>query len=329
MKDDEPARKKTETAKEPTTPPVQPEAAAPKRRSWNIAPVFWGLLLVLLGILFLLQNLQLATINFGVLWQLWPLLIIAAGISILPVRGWVSALTVSVLIAVSLGLIALAALGVIGPAFNRPVATSDISVSRSSDDLQNAAVSVKSGAGKLNVASDNGERLVQATLQSNFTRVEQTSRQDGSTQRVDIRLANDTAWWVGNYQNDLDVTLTESLPIDLKIDAGASRIQADLSRVMLRRLELDSGASDIDITLGPKQNAMDVGLDVGASSLRLKVPRSAGISVKVDAGLSNTDLPQLKKVGEGEFKSENYDAATQKITITGDLGLSNFELSYY
>jgi hypothetical protein len=50
--------------------------------------VFWGILLIALGTLFLLDRLDIFEFQWGVLVRLWPLLLILWGVSILPVRNF-------------------------------------------------------------------------------------------------------------------------------------------------------------------------------------------------------------------------------------------------
>jgi len=50
--------------------------------------VFWGLVLISVGVLFILNNFGIFEFGWRTLWSLWPLILIFWGISILPVKEW-------------------------------------------------------------------------------------------------------------------------------------------------------------------------------------------------------------------------------------------------
>ena len=54
---------------------------------------------------------------------------------------------------------------------------------------------------------------------------------------------------VARPSSDWDVGLTAEVPLDLRVDAGASRIMLDLRDVRVRALELQSGASEARVVL--------------------------------------------------------------------------------
>jgi uncharacterized membrane protein len=73
---------------------------------WRLGRYFWGLLFVLIGALALLANFNVVDIYLGNLWYLWPLAVIALGVSLLRFRGiWWKIVSILFLL-FSLGLIA-------------------------------------------------------------------------------------------------------------------------------------------------------------------------------------------------------------------------------
>ncbi|PLW97069.1 MAG: hypothetical protein C0591_07675, partial [Marinilabiliales bacterium] len=51
--------------------------------------IFWGIILMLIGVLFILQNLNVIDFEWVKLWRLWPVLLVLWGISILPANNWI------------------------------------------------------------------------------------------------------------------------------------------------------------------------------------------------------------------------------------------------
>ncbi|HAH56685.1 MAG TPA: hypothetical protein DCL86_00905, partial [Bacteroidales bacterium] len=50
--------------------------------------IFWGVILVIIGTLFILKNVGLVYFDWVTLWRLWPLVLILWGISIIPVKDY-------------------------------------------------------------------------------------------------------------------------------------------------------------------------------------------------------------------------------------------------
>ncbi len=49
----------------------------------RVSTLFWGILLVLIGGLFLLNNLGVLDVNWDTIWRLWPMILVFWGLSIL------------------------------------------------------------------------------------------------------------------------------------------------------------------------------------------------------------------------------------------------------
>jgi len=323
-------KKKVLQVEEETSAHVDVTPQEPRRtRRWNAGSIFWGLFLVLIGTLFLLQNLGVVDINFANLWTLWPIFIIMAGVSLVAVRGWLGTVISGLVALVALTLVALVALGVVRPGDTGAVKTDTVSVAREVGVIEKLSLTVEAGAGTIDLSSDASTKVVDANLKSSVTSLSHRSTRTGSTQDVTVSMDDTAHWWNGRMRNDLAVILGQSLPTDVKIDAGAAKITADLSRVDLKKLEIDSGASSLDVTLGNVSKTTDVSYDIGASSITLRLPRSSGVSLTLDSGMSGTDLPDLKEVTDNYYQSENFASASHQINIHGKMGMASLKISYY
>lgn len=300
-----------------------------EQRHFNFGHLFWGILLIFIGSMFILDNFNVIDFDFSNLWRLWPILVIAAGISILPVKGWISVTLMSILTVALLGFLAVVSLGYVAPNKNTSVTTKNIEVSRQSEEIKSLQLAVSGGAGQIDINSSTSGPLVRAKLESNFTQLRHNSIQRNGIQITSIEVEAQDNWWHGNYRNDLFVTVTESIPVNLSIDAGASKISGDLSQLQLRNLDIDTGASDVKFKIGSRAKVTDIAIDMGMSSFELLVPKASGVSLQLDSGLSSRNLPALQEMGDGYYESENYTAATNKINIRGKVGMSNLQLVYY
>lgn len=328
-KSERPKRKKaietqvSRPARQTSAGPPPPED---RPATWRFGRLFWGALLVLLGGLILLNNFDIIDVRFGNLWRLWPLLIIAAGVSMLAVRGWLAVtLTVALMVA-SLGLIGAVAVGNLGG--SAEVTTTNVQVTAEAD-VTAAEVTVRAGAGKLDIESADSVSLVEARLDSNFTELERTERRDGDTQHVALELDGSPRWWQGGTRNDLAVKLTENLPVSLEVDAGASDVDARLASVWLRSVDIDAGASNIELELGEVAELQEVSLRAGASAVIIRVPRASGVRVDINGGLTDRNMADLIDRGGGRFETDGYDQSVRKINITADLGLARISIVRY
>lgn len=315
---------KLEVAEEVQTKPNA--SAKPAANSWG-GKLVWGTLFIVIGVLLLLANLEIITIKLANLWQLWPVLIVVAGLSILSLRGWLGKI-VYVLAAVAIAVLAwVTVTGGVGD--ERIQATGEFRVGASGREVQELRLDVVSGAGSIDIDSEDGQNLVRGSFNSEVAKLKQNVKVEDGKQEVELVLDRQSNWLRGG-KNPLTLHLGRRLPLDLRLDAGASSIDADLSEVKLRSLEIDSGASSIDVKLGSQLERSKVLIDTGVSSVKLQVPKEVGVSLKMDSGLSSRKLPaDFSDAENGVYRSANYDKATHKIDIEVDMGVSSFELRNY
>ncbi|NCU38304.1 hypothetical protein EOL96_04590 [Candidatus Saccharibacteria bacterium] len=313
-----------------TTPVEKEEATSnPQRyKGWDMSRIFWGLLLILVGLLLLLDNLNIVEVHYENLWQLWPLLIVGWGVSLLNIKGsWWSIVSAFLMIA-SLGLLAWAAIGA-GPFQEGTYSSQSQRIEKINTTVEQLDVTVNAGAGNLVIGSHESSVPVEAVLRSDFATLDFDSSADGATQKVNVSIAGNRTWWVGSFRNELDVQLSKQLPVNLKVKTGASDLNADLSQLKLERLDIDLAASNSVVTLGDFVDMLDVKLSASASSVTLRVPKQSGVSVKLDKGVSSQDLDNLQDKGDGLYETDGFKVASKKITIRGNLGATSFTLERY
>lgn len=290
---------------------------------WRLAI---GIIIILIGLQFLAANLGWSwawSINF---WQLWPIFIILIGLSMLSRGGRMHA-----------GLGWLIALVLIGGAITygvlNPVKTEvenqDIALAQR-DGATAADVSIDMGAAKVTVGGGS-DQLVTGTFSSNITSLQTSDSLSNDTQEVSF-TAQDRGhfWFFGGLKNELDLNLTDDLPMSLTVDSGAADLNFDLSTLMLQRLDIDSGASTLDLTLGDKLDATEVNIDSGAASLTIDVPETVGMKVYLDAGASSKHLPDsLQKTDDDTYETKDFNKAEKQITLTISAGASTITINTY
>jgi len=259
--------------------------------------LFWGLLLVLLGVVFLLDQLG-AFEPLGVsAWELlWPLALILLGLWILLGR------------------------------FLRPKPISGHAVI----PLQNARrahIKIRHGAGELNVA---GGAESGALVSGDFAGgLDYETDIEDDQQFLRMRMPPQSAAWVGDVDFSLDWTikLTNEIPLTLKINTGASKSSLDLSELIVTELKLRTGASATDLILPARAGLTRVEIDAGAASVNVRVPAGVAARITALAGLSTIDVDTARFPSLAErYQSPDYDTAVNKADVIIKAGVGTVDI---
>ena len=248
------------------------------------ANVFWGLILILLGVLFLLQALHLIDDVFG--W-FWPSALILLGLwvlfsNVLPhTRSSAEPFELSLEGATQLDLNLDLGLG---------------SVSFSGGTLEGTALSGTRGKTLEIRHNRSGERLL-----------------------VDLNAGPNFLPFLGPDEGDWQFALTCAVPLNLKVKAGASSLDFDLTDVNLKSLRLEAGASTINIKLPASVEHSEVFLETGAATLDLQLPDGVAASILMEQGASTLDVdrvrfPLLNATGN-HYQSPDYAENPHRVDI--------------
>lgn len=321
-------KESTSTAKPKVATTDQRIAPEPKRTSaWSVDAIFWGLLLIALGTLLLLGNLGAVDVNWSDLWRLWPLLIVAVGFSVLATSHWLWKMLSIIFTLASIAMVIWVGAGFY--TLGNEDQVSQHAAVRADKNVTRADITLQAGASTMAITSSDTSKVVEAGLTGKGARIEEQNRRSGDTQEIELSSRSDRSWRPSTWENIWDVTLTERLPLALTINAGASSIDADLSRVKLTDLQVEAGASRTTLTLGALTKNTAVTLDAGASTTTLRIPKESGIALNFDGGLSARNFEGLKEVADGAYQSKDYDAAIHTVTVDIDGGLSTFTIERY
>ncbi|HEY7700830.1 MAG TPA: hypothetical protein VIB02_00855 [Candidatus Limnocylindrales bacterium] len=120
-------------------------------------------------------------------------------------------------------------------------------------------------------------------------------------------LDRESRWTVG---------LTAEVPLDLKIETGASRARLDLVDLRVRNLELNAGAADTRVRLPRAAGATSVRAQSGAATMTLEVPPgvAARIKLQMALGSSQVDESRFPRTATG-YESPDYATAANRVDI--------------
>jgi len=140
-----------------------------------------------------------------------------------------------------------------------------------------------------------------------------------------IELSQDTSYglpWL-EHRADWTVGLSGEVPLDLRIDTGAARGQLDLADLVVRSLELHTGASETRIRLPRSAGATSVRAETGAASLVIEVPASVGARIRSRMALGTSDVDQARFPRDASgYASSDYATAANRadIDVQGGVG---------
>ncbi len=326
VKQDEPTdASETESSTKARPSTVQPAQSQPAY-GWNLGRVFWGLLLVIVGGLILASNFGWLSVNWDNLWRLWPLMIVAAGLSVLSIRNRVWRILTLLLVLLSLAAVVFVTTGPFAVSQN---ARSYTATAQKLANITSADINLQAGMSHIDITSADQDAVAVARLDSNTaSSLSEQSSRSGNTQTTNLTTDVGDHWWLGYMNSNFSLTLTRSLPLTLNLDVGPSETTADLSQAMVQSLKVKSGATKLNVTLGNRVDLTNVDIESGASAVVLRAPSSSGIRVKLDGGMLSSAMADLQN-HNGTYESTSYASAAKKIDVTAHLGMASFTVERY
>ncbi len=295
-----------------------------------------GLLLILIGGIFLLLNMGLLPATFwwnALSW--WPLVLIIPGIALLFGRRIPFSLTVAVLLAAAL------ALSLTGRGFALGAFWATPGPERTFTNhtgpaagATSAEVHVQTGGVRLSLEGADVDML-DATLGYRNQEPEVRSSLVGSQYQVSIRQPDQhLAIWPGmrssSWAPAWNLQVTDRIPVDLRAEAGAVSGVLDLSRLKLHSLTLKAGAGDLRVNFGKVATPVPVSIDVAASHLVLAVPEGVPVRVTSKQVVGSFNGSGLGLQGGGAVQSTpDFDSSQPGLDIRINGAVSDLTLQRY
>ena len=175
---------------------------------------------------------------------------------------------------------------------------------------QQATIGMKFGAGRLTMGPAAPGDLVDGDFRGGVLHRELGP---GS-----VELEQDTSYglpWL-DHDGTWTVGVTAEVPLDLRLEGGASQARLDLRETRLRRLQIKTGASETTVVLPRAAGVTDVRADAGAASLTFIVPTGVAARVRSKVGLGSTqvDASRFPRMGDG-YQSHDYASAEHRVDL--------------
>ncbi len=261
--------------------------------------LFWGLLIMVVGVILLLEPLGILPEGANAWKFIWPSVIILLGIWMLIV-----------------------------PLFSRGQKMDVETLSIPLDGAREARVRLKHGAGKMSVAAQMDDLVL---LEGEFGGgIDQSLHRDGDTVKIKLRTPAQVYPFpsVVTFEGlNWKVGLNRSIPIRLDVDSGASDTVLDLNDLKITELNVDTGASSTEINLPMNAGFTRVHVDSGAASIVIRVPEQVSARITVESSLAgiNIDSRRFPRAGRA-YESPDFEQAANKAEILVKTGVGSLDI---
>jgi len=263
--------------------------------------IIWGGVLIVLGGLFLLDNLGLLPVRA---WELfWPLLLIGLG-------AWTL-------------------LGVMRRNAKRETTVAEIPLRGAA----RARLRVQHGAGILRAhAGAKPGMLASGSFAGGLI---QDVRLEGDLAVAELKPDIEAGpflapWnWGQGGAYDWDLALADSIPLDLAFETGASESHLDLSALRVSSLTVRTGASSTSLVMPAHPvGTCPVRIEGGAASIEANVPAGTEAFIRMESGLADSRVDRARFLPmPGGYQTAGYAGASDRLEIKVSMGLGAFKLS--
>ena len=299
-----------------------------QNKGFNFGSLFLGLIILSIGIFYLCRNYGWLPENLNLeILRLWPILIIAVGLSLLNNKGFLSK---TIGFVIFLIVITITSFIIFYGVKNdtKPILNENLFKIEKSEKTNYSSIVIKSGVGKVNITGGS-EEFAEGNLRSNISNLKIDNDTSSEKQKLSLEVeSRDRIELLSEVKNDLAVKLSSELPTDISLNLGVADSKLDLREVLVNNLEIEIGVANLDLIMGDRAEMAKVNLRSGVSSVKISLPDNVGSRIIIKEGLSAKQLKDFEKIDDETYQTANYDKAEKKIEIDLDIGLSTLEIDH-
>jgi hypothetical protein len=281
-------------------------------------------ILIGIGIILLLNNLGYLNWSFWDVLNLWPILLVAAGLELLVGRRSLLGALISAIIV--LGLLVGGVWFVSTSEVTRTTAQvieireprGDITAARFTLAPAVAQITVKALNDSANFVEGTALHRPNERVTHSFTR--------GDPARLSLKTSGSVGIATGPGRRYVwDFSFHPDVALDLSIDAGMGDVNLDLHALTLTSVNVNAGMGTVTIKL-PETGEFDVNVDSGMGTVVIEVPASMGVRLQTDSAIVGRNIPASYTHSNNRYTSPNYDTAENRADIQVDLGLGSITI---
>jgi len=262
-----------------------------RRGTW-----FWGGILIVIGLLFLLGNLGLLPTDAGNL--IWPAVLILIGLWIL-----------------------------YGAFYGRRGANVE-HVTIPLEGAPQARLRVRHGAGRLDIHAGAGAgELLSGTFAGGL---DYRARREGDVLDVKLRVPEGGFPGPWNWHGGVEWVfgLSKEVPLALDLRLGANEARLDLAELRVTDLHLETGASSTNIMMPAAAGYTRADIHSGVGAVNVTVPAGVAARIRTRGGLAGikVDTSRFPQAGSDTYQSADYAGAANRLDLDTETGLGALEI---
>lgn len=311
----------------------------------KIDKIIWGIILVFIGGVVLLDNFDVIDFYWRRAWAFWPIVLIILGSNMLFNRNGKQTGSYISLVVLLISLCVLFVRGQEPPQRKAETLDAEMFDNQDGEDDRDKKISHLSApfddsvkVVDLNVRGGGASYELKGATDSLFTATIEGVKSSYMLQRNDKDSVSTLDFQLGKGKNnfhlsdaghDVAIYLNKKPIHNINFNVGAGEVKFDLTDYKVRTIDFNGGAAEMDITLGSLLPIADVNVKTGIADIKINVPESAGCQIRAKTGLSSKDFDGFDKKSDNLYQTANFSTAKSKIFINFDGGLSSFEVNRY
>ena len=304
-------------------------------------PPLFGLFLVAIGIVLLLQTLNIIAWQLWFeLWRFWPVLLVIIGANLILGRRfpWITTVVTAALVTVSI-------VGAVVYAESEHEAVTR-RIAEPLGETTFLEVSADFSVGSLTIDSlpDGSPNILEGVSKTSCGYISTSFHREGQAAYLDIERGDSVP--PCPWPTDLSLSLSRAPDIEVYIANNASSVELDLTDLKITVLRVDANASSVSIEMPGNAGEVRAPITANASSIDLHVSSEVAVRLWRDSVLSSIDISRdlagytRKRTDEqkgefdsddtfmgrrlnGVFETSNYSDAPNRIDIELDVNLSS------
>ena len=310
--------------------------------------IIWGVLLLFIGGVLLLDNFDVINFYWRNVWDFWPIFLIILGVNILFNKN--NSQTGNI-ISLSILVIALSVLFVKGQeeptnkfwwsngrhtieidgdedndTDNKKLSFSEPYIE--ADSAKKTILNLSGGGTSFDLKGET-DSLFAAEVRKRNGEFSLTKTTSDSVNTLTFKMQNNKKSYSFGNGTSVDVRLNTNPVYEMNLKMGAGELKFDLADYKVRTLNFDGGAAELNIKFGALLPITDVNVKTGVADVKIEIPEGSGCRIKTKTGLSSKDFTGFTKISEGVYETSNYQSAANKIFINFEGGISSFEVDRY